>query len=76
MLGASSWRKPCGYVMPVAASYLHAGNHSRKLGSTVKIDTARDVQAYAGRDVQGVRRSSDLGKLYRSGALGGLPQCG
>ena len=34
MLDASFWRKPAGDVIPVAASYLHGGNHSRKLGST------------------------------------------
>ena len=34
------------------------------------------TQAYGVRDVQGVRRSSDLRKLYRSGALGGLPSFG
>jgi len=34
------------------------------------------TQAYGVRDIQGVRRSSDLRKLYRSGALGGLPSFG
>ena len=34
------------------------------------------TQAYGVRDVQGVRRSSDLRRLYRSGALGGLPSFG
>ena len=43
MLGASSWRKPPGDVMPAAASGLHAGNHVRKLGSTAKSDAAQDV---------------------------------
>ena len=36
-------REPPGRPLPVAASYLHAGNHFRKLGSTVKIDAAQDV---------------------------------
>ena len=31
--------------MPVAASYLHAGNCVRKFDSTVKIDAARDFQS-------------------------------
>ena len=43
MLGASSWRQPPGRPLPVAASYLHAGNHFRNLGSTVTIDAAQDV---------------------------------
>ena len=47
MHGARSWRKPSGCPLPVAASYLHAGNHFRKLGSTVKIDAAQDVYAHA-----------------------------
>ena len=34
------------------------------------------TRAYGVRDVQGVRRSADLRKLYRSGALGGLPSFG
>ena len=41
VLGASSWHKPPGDAIPVAASYLHAGNHFRKLGSPVKIDAAQ-----------------------------------
>ena len=32
--------------------------------------------AYGARDVQGVRRSADLRKLYRSGVLGGVPVVG
>ena len=44
MLGASSWRKPSGDILPVAASYLHAGNHFRKLGSPVRIDAAQGFQ--------------------------------
>ena len=32
--------------------------------------------AYGARDVQGVRRNADLRKLYRGGALGGLPSFG
>ena len=32
--------------------------------------------AYGVRDVQGVRRTADLRKLYRGGALGGLPSIG
>lgn len=39
----------------------------------VEKDREGVTQAYGVRDVQGVRRSSDLRKLYRSGALGGLP---
>ncbi len=34
------------------------------------------TQAYGVRDIEGVRRSSNLRKLYRSGALGGLPTFG
>ena len=34
------------------------------------------THAYGVREVRGVRRSSDLRKLYRSGALGGLPSFG
>ncbi|MDE0240848.1 MAG: ATP-binding protein [bacterium] len=34
------------------------------------------TDSYGVRDVQGVRRSSGLRKLYRSGALGGLPRFG
>ena len=54
MLGARSRREPPGCPLPVAASYLHAGNHVRKHGSTrprglraapfVKIDAAQDVR--------------------------------
>ena len=43
MLGASSRPKPRGYVIPVAASSLHAGNPFRKRGSTEETDAARDV---------------------------------
>ncbi len=39
----------------------------------VEKDRAGATRAYGVREVQGVRRSSDLRKLYRSGALGGLP---
>ena len=39
----SSRREPPGRLVPVAALYLHAGKHVRKLGSTEKIDTAQDV---------------------------------
>lgn len=42
----------------------------------VEKDQAGATRAYGARDVQGVRRSSDLRKLYRSGALGGLPSFG
>ena len=42
----------------------------------VEKDREGVTQAYSVRDVQGVRRSSDLRKLYRSGALGGLPNFG
>ena len=42
----------------------------------VEKDRAGATQAYGVRDVQGVRRSGDLRKLYRSGALGGLPSFG
>ncbi len=34
------------------------------------------TEAYGVRDVQGVRRTADLRKLYRGGALGGLPSIG
>ena len=34
------------------------------------------TQAYAAKDVEGVRRSANLQKLYRGGALGGLPALG
>ena len=34
------------------------------------------TDAYSVRDIQGVRRSADLRKLYRGGALGGLPSFG
>ena len=44
MRGASSWREPPGRVVPVAASYLHAGNQFRKYGSSVKIDADQDIQ--------------------------------
>ena len=43
MLGACSWRKPPKCAMPVAASYLHAGNPFRKPGSIVRIDAAQGV---------------------------------
>ena len=42
----------------------------------VEKDREGVTQAYGVRDVQGVRRSSDLRRLYRSGALGGLPSFG
>ena len=42
----------------------------------VEKDREGVTKAYGVRDVQGVRRSSDLRKLYRSGALGGLPSFG
>ncbi len=42
----------------------------------VEKDRAGGTQAYGVRDVAGVRRSSSLRKLYRSGALGGLPSFG
>ena len=42
----------------------------------VEKDQAGATRAYGVRDVQGVRRSGDLRKLYRSGALGGLPTFG
>ena len=45
MHGVPSGRAPAGCLRPVAASYLHAGNRFRKLGSFVKIDAARGVQA-------------------------------
>lgn len=34
------------------------------------------TQAYGAQDVEGVRRSANLQKLYRGGALGGLPALG
>ena len=42
----------------------------------VEKDEEGVTQTYGVRDVQGVRRSGDLRKLYRSGALGGLPSFG
>ena len=42
MHGAPSWREPAGRRLSVAASYLHAGNHVRKLGSTVRIRGAQE----------------------------------
>ena len=42
----------------------------------VEKDQAGPTRAYGMRDVQGVRRTGDLRKLYRSGALGGLPSIG
>ena len=42
----------------------------------VEKDREGVTQSYGVRDIQGVRRSSDLRKLYRSGALGGLPHLG
>ncbi len=42
------------------------------------VEKSRDggTQAYGVSDIQGVRRSADLRKLYRGGALGGLPGFG
>ena len=48
--GARSWREPSGHPLPVAASHVHARNHVRTPGSTVKIDAARAVQAAASRN--------------------------
>ena len=42
----------------------------------VEKDRTGATRAYGVRDVHGLRRSSDLRKLYRSGALGGLPSFG
>ena len=42
----------------------------------VEKDHAGATRAYGAREVQGVRRGSDLRKLYRGGALGGLPSFG
>ena len=42
----------------------------------VEKNQAGATRAYGVGDVQGVRRSGDLRKLYRSGALGGLPSFG
>ena len=42
----------------------------------VEKDQAGTTRSYGVCDVQGVRRSGDLRKLYRSGALGGLPSFG
>ena len=42
----------------------------------VEKDREGATRAYGVRDVEGIRRSSDLRKLYRSGALGGLPSFG
>ena len=44
MHGASSRHEPPGDIVPVAASDLSSGNPLRKLGSSVKIDAAQDVQ--------------------------------
>ena len=42
----------------------------------VEKDRDGGTQAYGVRDVQGVRRNVDLRRLYRGGALGGLPSFG
>ena len=42
----------------------------------VEKDRGGGTGAYGVRDVQGVRRGADLRKLYRGGALGGLPSFG
>lgn len=42
----------------------------------VEKDRTGATRSYGVRDVHGVRRSGDLRKLYRSGALGGLPSFG
>ena len=42
----------------------------------VQKDGAGVTRAYGVRDVQGIRRGVDLRKLYRGGALGGLPRFG
>ena len=42
----------------------------------VQKDRAGVTRAYGVRDVQGIRRGIDLRKLYRGGALGGLPSFG
>lgn len=42
----------------------------------VEKDQGGTTRSYGVCDVQGVRRSGDLRKLYRSGALGGLPSFG
>ncbi len=42
----------------------------------VEKDTEGVTGAYSVRDVEGVRRNADLRKLYRGGALGGLPAIG
>ena len=43
MYGAPSRRERGVRTVPVAASYLRAGNHFPKFPSTVKIDAAQDV---------------------------------
>ena len=43
MRGIPYWREPAGRLLPAAASYLHAENHFRKLGSTLKTPNAQDV---------------------------------
>ena len=43
MHGTPSRREPPGRARSVAAWYPHAGNHSRTLGSTLRIDAAQDV---------------------------------
>ena len=42
----------------------------------VEKDREGATQAHGVRDVAGVRRGADLRKLYRGGALGGLPSLG
>ena len=42
----------------------------------VEKDRTGATRSYGVRDIHGVRRSGDLRKLYRSGALGGLPSFG
>ena len=42
----------------------------------VEKDHEGATQAYGARDIAGLRRGANLQKLYRSGALGGLPAFG
>ena len=42
----------------------------------VEKDREGATQAYGARDIVGLRRGANLQKLYRSGALGGLPAFG
>ena len=85
MHGASSWREPPRDIVPVAASDLSSneiacnfvplGSPLRKLGSSVKIDAARGVQASvtsttAPPATVGTRGTSERISQLHSGASG------